>query len=301
MNALRQGPRRRRGRLLIMLLGCAAEARAQSGFDLPPITTPASGAHHVGAFIWRDLETTNLARAEAFYTQLFGWEMREYRSAGGLYVVAMNAGQPIAGMLQRSVRDGAERPSAWLPFVSVGNVDAAVSLARQHAASVLADPQTRPERGRQALIRDPDGLALALENSSSGDPDDAQVPAGAWLWSSLFARDPAAAAVFFQQTFGYRVLGTPASPGFASIVLSSGDRARFSINPRPDAAWPQAGAWVGFVRVAATADAVARALTLGGRLLIAPQPDNQGARWAVLADPTGALFGVMQPPPAHAP
>jgi len=301
MYALRQLSVRQRGPLLALLLGCSTAALAAPSFDLPPITTPPSGEHHDGQIIWHDLETTDLARAEAFYKGLFGWELREYRSGAGTYVVAMNAGQPIAGMLQRAVHEGEERPSAWLPFVSVPDVDGAVSLARRHAALVLADPQNRAQRGRQALIRDPDGLALALENSSSGDPTQAPAPPGAWAWTALFARDPAGTAVFFQQTFAYRVLGAPTSAGFERIVLSSGDRPRISIDPLPDPSWPQAGAWVGFVRVPDVADAVARALALGGRVLVEAQANKDGAQTAILADPTGARFGVQQPPPAEGP
>jgi predicted enzyme related to lactoylglutathione lyase len=297
MYALRQRPLTQRGPLLLLLLHCTSTALAAASFDLPPITTPASGEHHDGQVIWHDLETTDLARAEAFYKQLFGWQMRTYRAAGNAYVVAINAGQPVAGMLQRVVREGEERPSGWLPFVSVADVDAVVSLARRHAALVLADPQNRAERGRQALIRDPNGLALALENSSSGDPAEGQAPPGDWAANSLFARDPAAAAVFFQQILGYRVLGAAASAGFERIVLGSGARPRISVDPLPDASWPQAGAWVGFLRVPDAAEAVARALALGGRVLVEAHRDSEGAQSAILADPTGASFGVMQPPP----
>jgi predicted enzyme related to lactoylglutathione lyase len=304
MYALRLAPRSHRRRLLTLLLccaapACAAPALAHSGFELPPITTPASGEHHVGQVIWHDLETTDLPRAEAFYKALFGWQMREYRTAANLYVVAVNAGRPVAGMLRRAVHEDEEKPSLWLPFISVGDVDAAVSLAHRHAGLVVADPQDRPERGRQALIRDPDGLALALEHSSSGDPGEGEASAGDWTWTSLFARDPAAAAVFFQQALGYRIQGAPSSSGFERILLNSGDRARLSINPLPSPSWPQAGAWVGFLRVADLADAVARAQSLGGRVIVTAQPDSQGAQTAILADPTGALFGVMQQPPAQ--
>jgi predicted enzyme related to lactoylglutathione lyase len=306
MYALRQKPRSHGGLRLALFFCCAAPALAQAnqdlpafaqaGFDLPPITTPASGEHHPGQIIWHDLETTDLARAEAFYKALFGWQIREYRTTANLYVVAVDAGRPIAGMLQRSVHEDEEKPSRWIPLLSAGDVDAAVSLARRYAGHVLADPQDQPERGRQALISDPDGLTLALENSSSGDPGEGEAATGAWTWDSLFARDPAANAVFFQQALGYRILGVPAQPGFERILLGTGDRARFSINPLPNASWPQVGAWVGFLRSADVADTVARALTLGGRVIVESQADSQGALTAILADPTGALFGVMQTP-----
>jgi predicted enzyme related to lactoylglutathione lyase len=47
------------------------------------------------------------------------------------------------------------------------------------------------------------------------------------------------------------------------------------------------------VRVADAADAAARAQSLGATLLLPPRDDVPGGDLAVIADPTGAVVGLM--------
>ncbi len=51
--------------------------------------------------------------------------------------------------------------------------------------------------------------------------------------------------------------------------------------------------WVPFVRVADAADAAVRAQALGAQLLLPPRDDVPGGDLAVIADPTGAVVGLM--------
>jgi hypothetical protein len=111
------------------------------------------------------------------------------------------------------------------------------------------------------------------------------------------ARDPAGEAVFYQGLFHYAVLGQPTDAGFERIRLSTGTHERASVRPLPggnDALKPQ---WIGFVRVFSTADTVRLAVKLGGRVLVAATPAALGATTALLEDPTGAAFGVLELPP----
>jgi uncharacterized protein len=52
--------------------------------------------------------------------------------------------------------------------------------------------------------------------------------------------------------------------------------------------------WLDFVRVADADAAAAKAADLGGRVVVPPRPDRQGGKLAVVADPSGALIGLMQ-------
>jgi hypothetical protein len=52
--------------------------------------------------------------------------------------------------------------------------------------------------------------------------------------------------------------------------------------------------WLNYVRVISAADAVAKVKSLGGRVLVAPHPDRQGGLIAVVADPAGAPFGLLE-------
>ncbi len=272
----------------------AAQLRA-SPFDVPAITRPASNQHHVGKVIWLDLRTTDLAHAKQFYAGLFGWDFRDYRVAGADYAVATVGGRPVAGLLQRAVLEGEQRRSAWLPFIAVKDVDATVRNALSHRANIREVAENRPLRGREALLTDPEGIAFVIEASSSGDPPDAPPTPGNLCGTSLYARDPGDAAVFYQQLFGYQLEGLPANGGFERARLSSGGRLRINVNAWSEAAPELSKRWINFVCVANVADATAQAVKLGGRVLVATQPDGQRVS-VIMADPTGAPFGMAEIP-----
>jgi len=267
-----------------------------SPFDFPAITNPASTQHLVGKVIWLDLQTTNLKRAKEFYGALFGWDFRDYHAVGMDYAVAMNGGRPVAGFLQRVNREGEEQRSAWLPFIAVRDVDATLRNALLHHAQVRSDPENLPLRGRQALLTDPEGAVFAIEASSSGDPSDALPTPGNWFRTTLFARDPGDSGVFYQQLFGYHLVGLPTGAGFERVRLSSGGHPRISVNALPTDVPALQTQWVNFVLVVNAADATAQALKLGGSVLVKAQRDVQGVATVILADPTGAPFGIIELP-----
>jgi len=116
---------------------------------------------------------------------------------------------------------------------------------------------------------------------------------GQWIWSALLTRDPDAAAGFYQAVFGYDVFPLPTTDGREHLTLASDDYARASVNSLPTEA-TRPPHWLNFVRVQSTTEAVARVQVLGGQVLVAPRPDRHGGLLAVVADPTGAPFGLME-------
>jgi predicted enzyme related to lactoylglutathione lyase len=283
--------------LSVVGLGTAAILPASARpFEVPPINSPATAEHRVGKIIWLDLETTDLASAKKFYAGLFHWHFRDYHAEQVDYAVAMQGDHAVAGILQRRIRKGKERASAWLPFIAARDVDAAVTIALQHHAQIDSEPENLPLRGRQALLTDPEGVRFGILASSSGDPSDTAAAPGAWLWTALVARDSADEAVFYQQVFGYTLLGMSTNTGFERVRLSSDGQARISVSEMPSDASSQQPYWIQFVRVANATDAVTRALKLGGRVILNVQRNDRGDQSAVLADPTGARFGITEPP-----
>jgi predicted enzyme related to lactoylglutathione lyase len=293
------------GRFLLMF-GLAAGLCASNGphavgasFEVPPLCDPANDTHHVGKLIWLDLETTDRKAAKRFYRGLFGWDYRDYHADGVDYTVALMNGHAVAGMVRRRIVNDAERPSAWLPFFSVGNVNATSDQALQANAQARSLPEDLPLRGRQARLADPEGAVFALLSSSSGDPPDDPNPRpiGAWGWPSLLARDPAQEAVFYQHLLNYAVLGSPMDKDFQSIELTSGENLRADVRPMPArvaAVHPQ---WIAFVRVFSTADTTRMAIKLGAHVLVDRTHEARGAISSILVDPTGAAFGILELPP----
>jgi predicted enzyme related to lactoylglutathione lyase len=262
--------------------------------DFPPLTDSNTPAHLPGKVVWADLVTPNLAGAEAFYTGLFGWNIRAMRVGDTDYAVASADGRPIAGLVQRTVPPGEKKQSDWLTFIAVHDVDAAVRAAAADGAKVLSKPATYGARGRQAVLAGPDGAVFAMLASKSGDPDDFLAEPGEWIWSALLTQDPNGEAKFYKRVFGYDVFDLPSDDGLQHVVLSSQDYARAGINSLPQDTHHRHPHWLNFIRVKDTPAAAAKAEALGGKILVQPRVDRHGGRIALLADPYGAPFGVME-------
>jgi predicted enzyme related to lactoylglutathione lyase len=272
---------------------CSGAAIA-APLELPPLSDAPSTTHLPGKVVWADLVTPNLGQAEAFYAGLFAWTFRDIHTGDTDYAVALVDGRPIAGIVQRAIPAGEQRQSNWLTFVSVTDADRAARIAVQDGAKQLAKPTTYPGRGRQAVFSGPDGAVFAILASTSGDPGDYLAEPGEWIWSALLTSNPDVAAKFYQSVFGYDVFDLPSDDGLEHVVLSSQDYARAGINSLPKDSRHRHAHWLNFVRVADTDAAAAKAVALGGRVLVEPRLDRHGGKIALLADPGGAPFGVME-------
>jgi predicted enzyme related to lactoylglutathione lyase len=263
-------------------------------FELPPLVQPASREHHPGKVIWADLVTPDLAGAKRFYGGLFGWTFNDIHTGDTNYSIALLNGEPVGVLLQRPVQAGQHRQPAWLTFISVRDVGAAQRITVAEGGKVLSKPRSYPQRGRQAVFSDPQGAVFAVLQSSSGDPPDELADPGEWIWSSLVTRDPGTGAAFYQAVFGYEAFDLPDDDGLEHVLLSTHDYARASANALPAEATRLHPHWLNFVRVLSTTDAVAKVQSLGGRVLVEPHPDRHGGLVAVVADPSGAPFGLLE-------
>ena len=278
--------------LLGALLICATPAVAQKS-ELPPLVAPASTEHHVGKVIWADLATPDLAAAKRFYSGLFGWTFRDIHFGKTEYSLASLDGQPVGGLVQRAAPSAELKQPAWLTFIAVRDVDAVQKIALAHGAKVVTEPRSYAQRGRQEIFSDPEGAVFAVLASSSGDPGDYLASPGEWIWSSLIVHDPDTDAAFYQTLFGYDVFDLQTDDGLQHLILSSDEYARASVNALPDASRRHPH-WLNFVRVADATGATAKAVALGGRVLVEPHVDRHGGKLAVVADPAGAPFGLME-------
>ena len=282
--------------VLAALLGCCAAPLMAARVELPPLLQPASTEHHAGKVIWVDLVTPDLTAAKKFYGGLFGWTFRDIHTGSVDYAVAYLDGRPVGGLFHRIAPVGEHRQPAWLTFIAVADVDAAKQTAIAQGAKVLAEPHTYPARGRQAVFADPQGAVFAVLASSSGDPPDFLAAPGEWIWSSLIARDPGADAAFYQALFGYEVFESPTEDGGEHLILSTDDYARASANGLPDIAAHHHPHWLNFVRVVDTDKMTAKVGQLGGRVLVEPRLDRHGGKVSVVADTSGAPFGLLEWP-----
>jgi len=279
-----------------LLVVAAAAPVMAAPLLLPALLAPPSQEHHVGKVIYVELVTPDLAAAKRFYAGLFGWTFRDIQSGGTKYAEASLDGRPVAGLIHKEVAAGEHRQPAWLTFIAVRDVDAAKTIALQQGAKLLFEPRSIPNRGRQAILADPQGAIFAILDSSSGDPADVLAVPGEWIWSSLITTDPDADAAFYQTLFDYEVYDLPANEGTKHLMLASDNYARASVNTLPANRPNVHPHWLNFVHVEDAVKMTARLVALGGRVLVEPRDDRHGGKVAVVADPLGAPFGLLEWP-----
>lgn len=287
------------GPLTAMGLGVACSAMSgvparAAGFDPPAIANAPSMEHHVGKVIWAELVTPDLVAAKNFYGSLFGWTFQDSSAGETRYTLARENGVQVAGIVQKGIRRGTRREPSWLTFIAVQDVDVTASNAVAAGGRLVQPPRTYTSRGRQAILADPQGAVFAVLASFTDDPVDTLAPPGTWIWSSLLAQDASSDAAFYQSLFGYEAFDIESEDGQEHVILSTDDYARAAVNTLPADAVRRHPRWLQFVRVADAQATVALAVQLGGRVLVAPHVDRHGGRLAVLADPAGAVVGVME-------
>jgi uncharacterized protein len=279
--------------ILALPIALACGTAFAAAMELPAIASN-SHEHHPGKIVWADLITPDLTVAERFYSGMFGWTFQTIHSGDVDYAVARAPdGDPIAGLVQKPLPADENRQSAWLTFIAVRDVDAAERSALSNGAKSVSKPKSYAGRGRQAVLADPDGAVFAILASKGGDTVDSLSPPGEWIWSSLLAQDPDREAMFYKSLFRYDLYDLPKEDGASHVILSSDDYARASVNPLPTGGHRRPH-WLNFVRVVSADDAAAKAVSMGGKVLVEPYEDRHGGKVAVLADPAGAPVGVME-------
>jgi hypothetical protein len=112
------------------------------------------------AFVHVELNTTDPAKAKAFYTGLFSWKMEDMPMGPGMTYTMIQPGEGPGGGLMKHPVPGA--PSAWLAYVTVDDLKASTEKAKSLGAQVMKDVTEVPGMGWFSIILDPTGAALGL-------------------------------------------------------------------------------------------------------------------------------------------
>lgn len=245
-----------------------------------------------GKIIWHDLITDDLAGARRFYSGMFGWTFEETQVRNGNdYAVARSGEVYVAGMVAVAAPDDGSEYSRWLPYVSVTNVDEAVSRGVAAGANVAVSARN-VGIGRVAAIVDPEGAVIGLATSTVGDPDDRTTAAAPNrpVWTELLSDDPNGAAGFYRVLAGYDVDTIDRRGGSYTFLTNNGvNRAGIMEKPGNEVS----PVWLTYFGVNDPAAAAARAETLGGKIILAASPELRDGTMAVVTDPAGAVL-VLQ-------
>ncbi|PKO60572.1 MAG: VOC family protein [Betaproteobacteria bacterium HGW-Betaproteobacteria-18] len=117
-----------------------------------------------------------------------------------------------------------------------------------------------------------------------------------FIWHELVTPDQACSGKFFSELFGWTHKEVDAGPfGIYTLFQKNGRDVAGMMNPTPET--PDKGSfWHAYIAVE-DVDACARmASLLGGSLMVPPHDVLDVGRICIVADPTGAVAHLMQPP-----
>ncbi len=247
--------------------------------------------HAPGTPIWVDLGSPDLEASKAFYSSLFGWEGHtEPAPEAGGYTMFHLRGKGVAGAAPLM---SPQQPPAWTTYVSVEDADKTAQRVRDAGGTILMEPMDVLDAGRMAILQDPGGAVVGVWQPRNHRGAEVFNEPGALCWNELDTRDTEAAKAFYGKVFGWGAKSYGAGPtgytewqlGEKSVagMMEMGEAFPAGVPPH----------WLVYFAVADCEAAAERAKGLGAKVLMPPREIEPGT-FAVLSDPQGAAFAIIQ-------
>ncbi|MEH6552321.1 MAG: VOC family protein [Pseudomonadales bacterium] len=273
-----------------LVFSSPASLGAEAATAIPAILSKPSNQVIPGKMVWADLLTRDVTTAGRFYAAVLGWQLVPSEDPG--YVTAYIDGQPVAA-LATYTETAPEDAALWLPSFSVRDVDAAVLRALDQGAEELANADDLPNRGRLAVLQDPQGAAFSVLRASSGDPIDGGKPlAGAWIWPELWSSDQQNATDFYRHALELESVNFTDESGTKHQVLGLNNIGRSTVIVAPlDNVKPS---WLLYLLVDRMEPTLALVRQHGGKVLLNTRKGELNHRIAIIADPTGGVLALQE-------
>ena len=239
---------------------------------------------------WIDIGTSDLPKARAFYSDLFGWDIQEGPPEAGGYSIAELRGKPVAGLGPQQ-NPG---PPYWTVYINVDSADAVATTMADNGGQVFVPPFDVMDVGRMAVFQDPTGAFISVWQPKSMNGFDVQRQANSYSWAELNSRGFDKAKQFYNKVFGWGEKVSPMGEGQGDYTeFKLGDESiggGMEMNPMVPQEVPSY--WLVYFGVADVDQAHKKAVDLGGTEMLPPQ-DFPGGRFSILSDPQGAAFGLL--------
>ncbi|MFI6153928.1 VOC family protein [Kitasatospora sp. NPDC051170] len=263
---------------------------------MPVVTDP----YQPGTPCWIDLMASDQQAALDFYRDLFGWQGEVGPAEFGGYAVCTLNGRPVAGIMARSAPEGQPLPPVgWTTYLASDDADATSSAITGAGGTVLYEPMDVGTIGRMLVAADPTGAVFgawqAMDFIGAGVVNEP----GALVWNELNTTDTDVSGRFCHQALGLRPATIQGMDGYFS--LNVGDRTVGGLQSVPGyLGGGTPSHWMTYFSVDDT-DSTVDALVKAGGSVVQPPFDMQSGRMAVVRDPQGAVFAVIQAPEAQLP
>jgi uncharacterized protein len=238
-----------------------------------------------GTPCWIDYGAADVDAAKAFYTDLLGWSYAGGGEEYGGYLTCEANGQGAAGLAPQ--QDPAD-PPRWTTYFASDDADTTAGLITEAGGTIVVPPMDVGPLGRMAIALDPQGNPFGVWQAGEHTGVTIYNEPGALVWNEAALDDHKAGQAFYGAVFGFRFDEIEDMGGYATFATDGG--------PLGGIGGHQPGSpkgWTTCFSVTSADAAVAVVENAGGKVTMAPV-DTPYGRFAVVADPWGAAFSVMQ-------
>lgn len=249
--------------------------------------------HEPGSFSWAELSTSDPAAAKRFYSSLFGWTVVDNPMGPDMVYTRLQLGGRDAAALYNQMKEQRDQgiPPNWMVYVTVANADDSAKKVKELGGSVLQEPFDVMSYGRMAVCADLDRAVFAVWQPGTHIGVQVANEPGALSWCELATNDTARAGRFYAGLFGW---GLKTREDFPYVELMQGDRPIGGLFPMDEQMKGIPPYWGVYFQVADCDAAAAKARSLGGKVHFGPKDIPSVGRFAMLQDPQGAAFSVIQ-------
>jgi uncharacterized protein len=244
-----------------------------------------------GTPCWIDYSTTDVEAARHFYAAVLGWSYVGGDPAFGGYLIGQTKGLDAGGI---GPAMDPSAPPRWTTYFAADDADATATKVAAAGGSIVAAPMDVGPMGRLAIATDPQGQPFGLWQAGQNTGVRIYNEPGSLVWNEAAFDDPAAARAFYAAVFGFRFTDAEGLDDYTTFATDGGPLGGISRRqPGGTAGWSTC------FSVASADAAVAATEAAGGKVIMAAQ-DTSFGRFAVVTDPWGAPFSVMQELPGSA-
>ncbi len=245
-----------------------------------------------GRIVWHDLLTRDVTKARHFYTDLLGWKYQielasnfVWGSGEAEYPLILANNEANGGF----VDPGQNFLSRWIAYVLVQDVDAVTARAKSLGLTIVREPFDTPGVGRSSVIQDLQGAVICPTFPTHTFP----APCGTFLWEELITDDIESAKLIYCDLFNWRFQDTDVTRNCRYAVLKNVDNS--DVVGITNQAFDAVGSsvWVPYLATDDVDAAIANAKVLGASVYEEASYMPNGEQKAILADPTGAVFGLL--------
>jgi predicted enzyme related to lactoylglutathione lyase len=252
-------------------------------------------SHPEGTFCWVDLVADDPDAIKEFYSKLFGWgcfNASEGTDMPPYYMFTIND-KPVSAMYKKGPQQQG-MPPHWMPYICTKDINSVLDKTKDAGGNAITDKIVVGDEGAMAMIQDNEGAFVALWEPGEHCGSLYKNVPGALSWVEHGSKRMSVPTPFYEKVFGW-TSKKDYYPDMAYTLFMKDGEMVAGMYEMPDELKDVPPHWMPYFLIENIDETIKTAQQSGGGIKM-PKAFVKGVgHFSVIADPQGAVFGVIQP------